>query len=118
MTVYRDKVRDHFCAGTFRFGHLDNLSLVGTASEEAGGFFPDILDMLDEIPILSLVSFFYKCSKNGTIKHWLFMISRQHSSLPYFIQSHACKIRILKFLQYQLYSKFTSVFIAFQYSFN
>lgn len=54
MTVYRDKVRDHFCAGTFRFGHLDNLSLVGTASEEAGGFFPDILDMLDEIPILSL----------------------------------------------------------------
>ena len=56
MSTYRDKVRDHFCAGTFRYGHLDNLSLVGTASEEAGGFFPDILDMLDEIPILSLVS--------------------------------------------------------------
>ena len=55
MSTYREKVRDHFCAGTFRFGHLDNLSLVGTASEEAGGFFPDILDMLDEIPILSLV---------------------------------------------------------------
>ena len=55
MATYREKVRDHFCAGTFRFGHLDNLSLVGTASEEAGGFFPDILDMLDEIPILSLV---------------------------------------------------------------
>ena len=55
MSVYRDKVRDHFCSGTFRYGHLDNLSLVGTASEEAGGFFPDILDMLDEIPILSLV---------------------------------------------------------------
>jgi len=54
MSTYRDKVRDHFCAGTFRYGHLDNLSLVGTASEEAGGFFPDILDMLDEIPILSL----------------------------------------------------------------
>merc|ERR1719225_1958344 len=54
MATYREKVRDHFCAGTFRFGHLDNLSLVGTASEEAGGFFPDILDMLDEIPILSL----------------------------------------------------------------
>ena len=35
-----------------RFGHLDNLSLVGTASEEAGGYFPDILDMLDEIPIV------------------------------------------------------------------
>ena len=59
MSTYRDKVRDHFCAGTFRYGHLDNLSLVGTASEEAGGFFPDILDMLDEIPILSLVSSMY-----------------------------------------------------------
>ena len=55
MSVYRDKVHDHYGGGTFRFGHLDNLSLVGTASEEAGGFFPDILDMLDEIPILSLV---------------------------------------------------------------
>ena len=56
MSNYREKVRDHFGGGTFRYGHLDNLSLVGTASEEAGGFFPDILDMLDEIPILSLVS--------------------------------------------------------------
>ena len=56
MSNYREKVRDHFGGGTFRYGHLDNLSLVGTASEEAGGFFPDILDMLDEIPILSLVT--------------------------------------------------------------
>ena len=69
MAVYRDKVRDHFCAGTFRYGHLDNLSLVGTASEEAGGFFPDILDMLDEIPILSQVRrFFSICSKTVSLK--------------------------------------------------
>jgi len=54
MQAYRDKVRENYKNGTFRFGHLDNLSLVGTASEESGGFFPDILDMLDEIPILSL----------------------------------------------------------------
>merc|ERR1719369_1570399 len=54
MANYRDKVRDNYKNGTFRFGHLENLSLVGTASEESGGFFPDILDMLDEIPILSL----------------------------------------------------------------
>lgn len=54
MQSYRDKVRDNYKNGTFRFGHLENLSLVGTASEESGGFFPDILDMLDEIPILSL----------------------------------------------------------------
>ena len=48
-------MRDNYKNGTFRFGHLENLSLVGTASEESGGFFPDVLDMLDEIPILSLV---------------------------------------------------------------
>lgn len=28
--------------------------MVGVAAEESGGFFPDILDMLDEIPLLSL----------------------------------------------------------------
>ena len=41
-----------------RFGYLDNISLVGTAAEESGGYFPDILDMLEEIPILNLVSQF------------------------------------------------------------
>ena len=40
------------------FGFLDNLSLVGTVSEEAGGFMPDILDMLEESPFLRLVSTF------------------------------------------------------------
>ena len=41
-----------------RFGYLDNISLVGTAAEESGGYFPDILDMLEEIPILNLVGQF------------------------------------------------------------
>merc|ERR1712106_588613 len=36
------------------FGHLDNISLVGAAAEESGGYLPDILDMLDEIPILGV----------------------------------------------------------------
>jgi len=53
MGVYRDKVRAHYSSGTFRFGHLDNLSIVGAAAEESGGYFPDVLDMLDEIPVLS-----------------------------------------------------------------
>jgi predicted pyridoxine 5'-phosphate oxidase superfamily flavin-nucleotide-binding protein len=53
MASYKERVRENFKNGCFRFGHLDNLSLVGTASEEAGGYFPDILDMLDEIPIVS-----------------------------------------------------------------
>jgi hypothetical protein len=29
---------------------------VGTAAEESGGYFPDILDMLEEIPVLHLVN--------------------------------------------------------------
>jgi len=53
MANYKERVRENYKNGCFRFGHLDNLSLVGTASEEAGGYFPDILDMLDEIPIVS-----------------------------------------------------------------
>jgi len=53
MANYKDRVRENYKHGTFRFGHLDNLSLCGTAGEEAGGYFPDILDMLDEIPIVS-----------------------------------------------------------------
>jgi len=53
MLQYKTRVRENYRAGTFRFGHLDNISLVGTASEESGGYFPDILDMLDEIPIIS-----------------------------------------------------------------
>ena len=44
------------CIFLNRFGYLDNLSLVGTAAEESGGYFPDILDMLEEIPVLHLVS--------------------------------------------------------------
>ena len=42
-----------------RFGYLDNISLVGTAAEENGGYFPDILDMMEEIPILALVSIIF-----------------------------------------------------------
>ena len=58
------------CWLILRFGHLDNLSLVGTASEEAGGYFPDILDMLDEIPIvrwfiaLENVNIYWYCDPN------------------------------------------------------
>jgi len=54
MMQYRDRVKDHYRDGTFRFGFLDNISLVGAVAEESGGYLPDILDMLEEIPILNL----------------------------------------------------------------
>merc|ERR1719457_397291 len=54
ISTYRERVSEQYKNGTFRFGALDNISLVGTAAEESGGYFPDILDMLEEIPIVSL----------------------------------------------------------------
>ena len=56
MSAYRNKVAETYKAGTFRFGFLDNISLVGTVAEEAGGYIPDVLDMLEESPFLRLVS--------------------------------------------------------------
>ena len=55
MSSYREKVEDNYKAGTFRFGHLDNISLVGTVAEESGGYIPDVIDMLEENPFLRLV---------------------------------------------------------------
>ena len=52
MANYREKVAENYKAGTFRFGHLDNVSLVGTVAEESGGYIPDVIDMLEESPFL------------------------------------------------------------------
>lgn len=51
---FREGVSENYRNGTVRFGYLDNISLVGTVSEEAGGFMPDILDMMEESPFLRL----------------------------------------------------------------
>lgn len=55
MATYRERVAENYKSGTFRFGFLDNISLVGTVSEESGGYLPDVLDMLEENPFLRLV---------------------------------------------------------------
>ena len=51
----REKVAENYKHGTYRYGFLDNISLVGTVSEESGGYIPDVLDMLEECPFLRLV---------------------------------------------------------------
>lgn len=56
MMTYRTKVAETYKAGTYRFGFLDNISLVGTVSEESGGYIPDVLDILEESPFLRIVS--------------------------------------------------------------
>ena len=71
MASYREKVEENYKAGTFRFGHLDNISLVGTVAEESGGYIPDVIDMLEENPFLRLVSktmstLFFSCMSRGS----------------------------------------------------
>lgn len=46
-----------YAAGTFRCGPLHQISLVGTVHEEVGGYFPDLLRLLESSPFLRLVSF-------------------------------------------------------------
>ena len=60
--IFSEKVSEHYKAGTYRYGFLDNISLVGTVSEESGGYIPDVLDMLEECRFLRLVRFiFFDC---------------------------------------------------------
>ena len=88
MSSYREKVEENYKAGTFRFGHLDNISLVGTVAEESGGYIPDVIDMLEENPFLRLVSattdsslldmpvlyFFHNCvHANTAASQWSFV---------------------------------------------
>lgn len=54
MSNYRESVHRSYCNGTFRAGPLHQISLVGTAHEEAGGYFPDFLNILKENPFLRL----------------------------------------------------------------
>lgn len=48
-----------FSSGTFRYGPLNSVSVVGTANEEVGGYFPDFLTRLEANPFLQKVSVYY-----------------------------------------------------------
>lgn len=54
MEQYREQVYANYSSGTFRFGPLHQLSLVGTVHEESGGYFPKFLSLLEESPFLNL----------------------------------------------------------------
>ncbi|KAF5274578.1 hypothetical protein FQA39_LY07190 [Lamprigera yunnana] len=54
LTAYHENVLKHYNHGTYRYGPLHQISLVDTAHEEVGGYFPDLLDKLEENIFLDL----------------------------------------------------------------
>lgn len=56
---YQEQVHKHYQNGTVRYGPLHQVSLAGIAHEEVGGYFPDLLDKLEENPFLDMVSSYY-----------------------------------------------------------
>lgn len=54
LAAYNRNVAQHYEAGTVRYGPLHQISIVGTAHEEVGGFFPDLLDLLEENQFLKM----------------------------------------------------------------
>lgn len=55
MIQYKEQVCKAYSNGTVRYGPLHQISLVGTVHEEVGGYFPDLLQKLEENPFLKLV---------------------------------------------------------------
>ncbi|CAH1783661.1 unnamed protein product [Owenia fusiformis] len=56
MGKFREHVNATYCNGTYRYGPLLQLSLVGTVHEEVGDYFPDFLDMMEREPFLKAVA--------------------------------------------------------------
>nr|XP_002128656.1 round spermatid basic protein 1-like [Ciona intestinalis] len=55
---FREQVCKTFSveSGMYRYGPMRQISLVGAVHEEAGGYMPDVLDMLEENPFLNITS--------------------------------------------------------------
>ena len=50
---YGDEVEATYAEGTYRSGPLNHISLVGTVSEETGGYFEDLITLLEQSPVLA-----------------------------------------------------------------
>lgn len=53
MGEYLNRVQATYSSGTLRCGPLLQFSVVGTKQEESGGYFPELLDLLEECPFLN-----------------------------------------------------------------
>lgn len=56
MATYRDNVHKNYSNGVFRYGPLNQLSIVGTVHEEVGGYFPELLSMIEQSPFAKLTT--------------------------------------------------------------
>ncbi|XP_018898598.1 uncharacterized protein [Bemisia tabaci] len=54
MAQYREQVVKNYANGTVRYGPLHQVSLVGTVYEEVGGYFPDLLNRLEQNEFLDM----------------------------------------------------------------
>ncbi|XP_067623245.1 uncharacterized protein [Eurosta solidaginis] len=52
MAQYNEQVVRNYAQGTFRYGPLHQISLVGKVHEEVGGYFPDLLGRIESNPFL------------------------------------------------------------------
>ena len=55
MLQYKEQIYKSYNNGTIRYGPLHQISLVGTVHEEVGGYFPDLLERLEENIFLKMV---------------------------------------------------------------
>lgn len=55
LVQYYEQVAKNYSHGTFRYGPLHQISLVGKVHEEVGGYFPDLLGRLEDNPFLKKV---------------------------------------------------------------
>ena len=54
MEEFYGRVQNSYHNGTYRAGPLLQFSLVGTVNEEVGGYFPEILEILEDDPFLQM----------------------------------------------------------------
>lgn len=57
MAQYYEQVAKNYLQGTFRYGPLHQISLVGKVHEEVGGYFPDLLGRLEKNTFLNKVGY-------------------------------------------------------------
>ncbi|XP_037811543.1 ras guanine nucleotide exchange factor R, partial [Lucilia sericata] len=62
MAQYYEQVVRNYSQGTFRYGPLHQISLVGKVHEEVGGYFPDLLGRIEENPFLKKTMPWGPCS--------------------------------------------------------